>query len=70
MAKHGVKRSRPAELVPGTLRVISLRMNYAPPDARDSGQVLADGGTCVHLALCLGTRIITRSCVTVWRTGR
>ncbi|MDO8464417.1 MAG: tRNA epoxyqueuosine(34) reductase QueG [Gallionella sp.] len=43
MAKHGTKRSRPAELLPGTLRVISLRMNCAPPDARDSWQVLADG---------------------------
>jgi len=28
MARHGVKRTRPAELVPGTLRVISARMNY------------------------------------------
>ncbi|MBI3222475.1 MAG: tRNA epoxyqueuosine(34) reductase QueG [Nitrosomonadales bacterium] len=43
MANHGTKRSRPAELVPGTLRVISLRMNYSPPDARDSEQVLAEG---------------------------
>jgi epoxyqueuosine reductase len=43
MANHGTKRSRPAELVPGTLRVISLRMNYAPPHARDSLHVLADG---------------------------
>ena len=43
MAKHGSKRSRPAELLPGTLRVISLRMNYMPPDARDSWQVLAEG---------------------------
>ena len=43
MAKHGTKRSRPAELLPGTLRVISLRMNYMPPDARDSWQVLAEG---------------------------
>ncbi len=34
MAKHGTKRSRPAELVPGTLRVISLRMDYLPPDPR------------------------------------
>ena len=42
MANHGTKRSRPAELLPGTLRVISLRMNYAPPDARDSWQVLAE----------------------------
>lgn len=28
MEKHGYKRSRPAELIPGTLRVISARMNY------------------------------------------
>jgi epoxyqueuosine reductase len=34
MARHGVKRSRPAELVPGTLRVIAVRMNYTPPAAR------------------------------------
>ncbi len=43
MAKHGTKRSRPAELMPGTVRVISLRMDYSPPGARDSWQVLADG---------------------------
>jgi epoxyqueuosine reductase len=33
MANHGMKRARPDELVPGTLRVISVRMNYLPPDA-------------------------------------
>ncbi|MDP2761645.1 MAG: tRNA epoxyqueuosine(34) reductase QueG [Sideroxyarcus sp.] len=42
MAKHGTKRARPAELVPGTLRVISLRMNYHSRDARDKRAVLAD----------------------------
>ena len=30
MAAHGVKRARPAELVPGTVRVISARMDYLP----------------------------------------
>ncbi len=30
MAAHGLKRARPAELVPGTLRVITARMNYLP----------------------------------------
>lgn len=30
LAAHGDMRSRPAELVPGTLRVISLRMEYLP----------------------------------------
>lgn len=28
MAQHGRRRSRPAELIPGTVRVISVRMNY------------------------------------------
>ena len=42
MAKHGTKRSRPAELLPGTLRIISLRMNYLPPRARESWDVLAE----------------------------
>lgn len=33
MQSHGLKRARPAELVPDTLRVISVRMDYLPPDA-------------------------------------
>ncbi|WP_455230143.1 tRNA epoxyqueuosine(34) reductase QueG [Geopseudomonas aromaticivorans] len=40
MAAHGSKRSHPAELVPGTLRVISLRMDYLPGDTR-MAEVLA-----------------------------
>src|ERR1700688_2487833 len=32
MAKHGSKRTRPAELVPGTLRVISVRLDYLPAE--------------------------------------
>jgi epoxyqueuosine reductase len=43
MEKHGDKRTRPAELIPGTLRVISVRMNYLPPKARDTNEVLSDG---------------------------
>src|ERR1700710_12575 len=30
MASHGLKRARPAELVPGTVRAISARMDYLP----------------------------------------
>ncbi|WP_462379648.1 tRNA epoxyqueuosine(34) reductase QueG [Pseudomonas sp. Marseille-QA0892] len=41
MAAHGRKRSRPEELVPGTLRVISLRMDYLPGDTQMTKQ-LAD----------------------------
>ena len=42
MQRHGVKRSRPAELHAGTLRVISARMDYDPPQARDAWEVLDD----------------------------
>jgi len=34
MAKHGMKRARPDELLPGTVRVISARMDYLPEDAQ------------------------------------
>lgn len=40
MARHGTKRSRPAELVPGTLSIISVRMDYWPPDSADAEMVL------------------------------
>ncbi len=42
MAKHGSKRSRPAELVPGTLRIISVRLDYLPADATDGWEILSD----------------------------
>lgn len=54
MAKHGVKRSRPAELLPGTLRVISLRMDYGPPEAMDSWEVLKDGSRAFISRYSLG----------------
>ena len=41
MAKHGTRRSRPAELEPGTRRVISVRMDYLP-DASDMQANLGD----------------------------
>ena len=34
MEKHGTKRSRPDELIPGTARVICLRMDYLAADTR------------------------------------
>ena len=42
MAKHGIKRSHPDKLIPGTLRVISVRMNYSPPKTKNSWQVIED----------------------------
>jgi epoxyqueuosine reductase len=44
MARHGARRARPAELVPGTVSVITARLNYQPADARDAWQVLEDPG--------------------------
>jgi epoxyqueuosine reductase len=35
MARHGLKRARPAELVPGTLSVITARMDYLPRNAAE-----------------------------------
>ncbi|MCP1375527.1 tRNA epoxyqueuosine(34) reductase QueG [Dyella lutea] len=43
MARHGAKRSRPDELEPGTQRVISVRMDYAPPDIDRAWSVIEDG---------------------------
>ena len=40
MARHGSKRWTPAELVPGTLSVISARMDYWPADSADTLSVL------------------------------
>jgi len=39
MQRHGTRRSRPAELHPGTIRVISVRMDYLPETA-DSVEAL------------------------------
>jgi epoxyqueuosine reductase len=49
MWKHGTRRTRPEELVPGTVRVVSARMNYWPAEgpagARDAFEVLQDPDT-------------------------
>jgi epoxyqueuosine reductase len=42
MHRHGRKRSRPGELLPGTLRIVSVRMDYWPSRSEDAHQLLAD----------------------------
>ncbi len=42
MERHGSARARPAVLVPGTVRVITARMNYWPEAAADPQAVLGD----------------------------
>ncbi len=40
MAAHGLKRARPAELLPGTLSVITARMDYLPRATPDGWQAI------------------------------
>jgi epoxyqueuosine reductase len=54
MARHGARRARPAELVPGTLSVITARLNYLPADARDAEAVLAERDTAYVSRYALG----------------
>jgi epoxyqueuosine reductase len=42
MARHGNKRSRPAELEPGTVSIISARLDYLPPEGTGSEAILQD----------------------------
>src|ERR1700733_155007 len=42
MQRHGTLRSRPAELAPGSVRVLSARMDYWPAPALDAHAVLSD----------------------------
>ena len=54
MARHGTRRSRPAELVPGTLRVISARMDYLPEGQGAVHRTLADPATAFVSRYALG----------------
>lgn len=53
MARHGDKRSRPQELVPGTLRVISVGLDYGR-DGDEAWRTLADGERAYVARYALG----------------
>ena len=53
MARHGSKRTRPAELVPGTRRIISVRMDYLPQEP-DPRLILEDPGAAFISRYALG----------------
>lgn len=53
MAKHGLMRARPAELVPGTTRVICVRLDYLPQDAKFA-QTLKDKSSAYISRYALG----------------
>ena len=54
MARHGDRRSRPQELVPGTLRVISVGLDYGRNDGDEAWQTLADGTRAYVARYALG----------------
>jgi epoxyqueuosine reductase len=54
MAQHGDKRSRPQELVPGTLRAISVGQDYGRDDDDAAWRTLADGDRAYVARYALG----------------
>jgi epoxyqueuosine reductase len=54
MSRHGTRRSRPAELEPGTLRVVSVRMDYVPPGTANAWDVINDGDKAYVARYALG----------------
>lgn len=54
MEKHGAKRTHPEQLIEGTLRVISVRMDYWPGETAEPWQVMADGNKAFISRYALG----------------
>lgn len=54
MARHGTKRARPAELLPGTLRVISVGLDYGRRDDVEAWETLQDGERAYVARYALG----------------
>jgi len=54
MARHGSKRSRPAELIPGTVSCISVRMDYWPEESADAADTLTDSNIAYVSRYALG----------------
>lgn len=54
MARHGTRRTRPAELLPGTLTVISVRLDYLPESQARMVEALADPARAYVARYALG----------------
>jgi epoxyqueuosine reductase len=54
MARHGARRARPAELVPGTISIITARLNYAAAGTRDAWETLEDPSSAFVSRYALG----------------
>ena len=70
MARHGTRRARPDELVPGTLSIITVRMDYLPRGAedRDKGRETRDGGWIGHAWRSVGDP--KRATISLYAQGR
>lgn len=54
MERHGSKRTRPHELLPGTLSIICARMNYLPQPAQECSRLLERGDMAYVSRYALG----------------
>ena len=54
MSRHGTKRSRPEQLIPGTVSVISVRMDYLPVEEVSPAEQLDDGRSAYVSRYALG----------------
>jgi len=54
MTRHGLTRARPAELIPGTCTVLTLRMDYLPESAADPESVLSQNDRAYISRYALG----------------
>jgi epoxyqueuosine reductase len=54
MERHGTRRSRPAELIPGTVRVICARMDYLRQDALEAEALLEERNKALVSRYALG----------------
>ena len=54
MQRHGDKRSRPQALIPGTLRIVSVRLDYGTSDDAAAWQTLEDGERAYVARYALG----------------
>ncbi len=54
MARHGAGRAKPAQLVPGTVRIVTARLDYRAAGTRDSWDVLDDADSAFISRYALG----------------
>lgn len=54
MERHGTMRSQPTELLPGTISIISVRLDYFPPATRNAQEVIDDAKSAYISRYALG----------------